>query len=109
MKHPSRTAALLCILPVFVGVICALWEAHVNAGCGYAAWYTATYHIKTFPGNRAVLVLVVPATLLVCASAVHERRTRRAVLGFTVLAAVASLLAMFAAGIDYAVNHGCFS
>jgi hypothetical protein len=109
MKRPSPTAVLLCILPVVVGVICAFWEAHVNAGCGYAAWYTAKYHIKTFPGTRAVLVLVLPATLLVCTSALHERRALRSVVGFTVFAAVAPLLAMVAAGIEYAVNYGCFS
>ena len=109
VKRPSPTAILLCALPVVTGVICAFWEAHVNAGCGYAAWFTAKYHIKTFPGSLAVLVLVVPSALLVCASAVHERRSIRAVLGLTVLAAVASWLALIGAGIDYAINYGCFS
>ena len=89
-------------------MICALWEAHVNAGCGYAAWYTAKYHIKTFPGRTAFLVLVVPATLAVCASAVYERRSLRGVVGFTSVAAIASWLALVAAGFDYAVNYGCF-
>lgn len=109
MKRPSATALLLCVLPVIVGVICAFWEAHVNAGCGYAAWFTAKYHIRTFPGSRAVLVLVVPASLLVCASAVRARRSLRAVVGCTVLVAGASFVAMLAAGLDYALNYGCFS
>ncbi len=109
MKRRWVTPLLLCVLPVVVGVICAFWEAHVNAGCGYAAWFTAKYQIKTFPGTQAFLVLVVPATLLVCASTILERRSLRAVLGFTLVVAVASWLALVAAGLDYAVNYGCFS
>jgi len=90
-------------------VIAAFWEAHVNSGCGYAAWFTAKYHIKTFPGTLAFFVLVVPSTLLVGVCALRERRSTRVVVGFTLAVAAASFLAMIAAGIQYAISYGCFS
>jgi hypothetical protein len=103
------TPLLLVLLPTVAGVICAFWEAHVNAGCGYASWYTAKYHIKTFPGQLAFLVLAVPSILLVCASAIFEHRSTRAIVAFALVTAVASWLALLAAGFNYAASYGCFS
>jgi len=47
--------------------------------------------------------------LLVCASAIFEHRSTRAIVAFALVTAVASWLALLAAGFNYAASYGCFS
>ena len=102
---------LALILPVVVGVITGFWVHLVGPQCGYNGPPQDAHlsRVPVFPGLLAFLVLVVPSALLTGASALLQRRSTRAVAGFTLAVAIASFVAFVAAQFQYAVSYGCFS
>jgi hypothetical protein len=105
MRRYPRTGPLAVVLAVAAGIACYLWLVHdIAQGCGYASGFG----LPSFPVPTALIVLVGSPALVTGASALIERRSRRAVTGYVLLAAVLAAIAFGLALLAFFFSRGCY-
>jgi ABC-type multidrug transport system permease subunit len=105
MRRYPGTAPLVVVLVLAAGIACYLWQIHDMAqGCGYASGFG----LPSFPVLTALIVLVGSPALLTGVSALIERRSRRVVAGFVLLAAVLAATAFGSALLAFFLSRGCY-
>jgi hypothetical protein len=105
MRRYLGTGPLVVVLALAAGIACYLWQIHdLGRDCGYASGFG----LPSFPVGTALAVLVGTPALLTGASALIERRSRPAVAGFMLLAAVLAATAFGSALVAFFVSRGCF-
>jgi hypothetical protein len=105
MRRYLRTGPLVVVLALAAGTGCYLWQIHdVRQGCGYAPGFG----LPSFPIGTSLAVLVGGSAVLSGASALIERRSRRVVVGFMILAAVLAAIAFGFALVVFFLSRGCY-
>jgi hypothetical protein len=99
------TRGLAILLPIASGVTWLIWQIHDFGG---SCRQHSTFEPRG-PTTPAMIVMVVLPAAVVALRAVGERRSSRAVTGYTILTAALSALAILVAFLIYWTAGNCFA